>query len=111
MFGLNIKPENISRVMMIFLICVIWRIIIGDSLKFQGESYIFPIVGMVFFNILLGEFSRKVFRFIVPKNRVRNNRHVIDQKQRDYMEATKDIEALNFGFCWAVFWVLVVRFL
>ena len=102
------KRSNLSRIIIIVLICIFWRYLIGVSVEFSTrDQYIFPTIGMVFFMIILGELTRKFFRIIFPKKQKRLSKYIVEISTSGSSDK-EDIEALNFGIFWAFSLVIYV---
>lgn len=105
-FDNRIKPQNISRVVIILVLATILKVSIGDGVDFGPRyPYVFVIFGFFIAAVIAGELSRRILRFLVPLRILPKNKHHEIENLNKIKNNKSDIEALNFGIIWSIIWI------
>lgn len=108
--GEEIKSSNLSRVTIIFIIAIIWRIYMGDTIQPKiRDPYIFPIIGFFMVAIICGELTRRLFRVFFKKGKKhhKKQKYILPEEALKTRESQGDIEALNFAIFWSFLWMMM----
>lgn len=107
-FGEKIKSENGSRIRLIFLLGIIWRISIGEygipSTRF--DPYVFPVVSFFLLSVVAGEFTRRIIHLFTKKPVNQNPYYTEEILSKESKSA--DVMALNFGIAWGIVYLIFI---
>jgi len=113
MFHIHIKPQNRSRIFLIFLLGGIWGII--DVLKFEGVFDFLLDGGIMFFVCIgLGNLTRIALEKLeIPnpfKTQFKENNILDDSRDMEAQQSNenqKDTHALNYAIFWVIFFLII----
>ena len=106
LLGKEITLSNSSRVLILLSLGVIWRIILGDGVDLiVRDKYIFPVIGFLFLVVVLGELTRRIYRFFFVKKWGKRTKYMHPEYKLALKDKEDDLEALNY----AMFWSIILR--
>ena len=108
LLGKEITLSNSSRVLILLSLGVIWRIILGDGVDLiVRDKYIFPVIGFLFLVVVLGELTRRIYRFFFVKKWGKRTKYMHPEYKLALKDKEDDLEALNYAMFWSIILILL----
>ncbi len=103
LLGEFVKSSNLSRVIVLLIVAIIWRIFLGNNIEIAlREPYITPVLGFLVIAVVIGELSRRLFRFFFKKRDNRQTKLMSPENRVRFFKQKDETETLNIAILLSV---------